>query len=634
MIFNLAKLTKDEPGSRAIRRTLLVISDSLILFISYCIGLLTNISGYENQFLKITNLPFSIIFFNLLIGIFFYIFTKQYKSLTRFSTSNILYQIALRNLILIIFFYISYVTIFKLVISLVNILLIWFLATSLMSIFRGILKDLTSLILPNKPKEISKIGIYGAGSAAYLLANSLDIDKSVEIIAFFDDNEELWGRSICGKNIYSPKLIANFSKELDYIVLAIVSLNEQQKNKIIFELKALDLPVYKFPSVNELKSQETNNSTNLNFYSCEELLGRDYRSPDPSLLGPGIENKVCCVTGAGGSIGSELVKQIIRHSPKKIILFEMNEYALYSLIQEISKSANGIEILNILGDVTKKNLLREVLNEYTVDVVFHAAAYKHVPLVEENPLTGIFNNIVSTRVICAESLRANVEKVIFISTDKAVRPTNVMGASKRLGELIVQSYSELALKGNKSRTIYSIVRFGNVLGSSGSVIPLFKKQILEGGPITLTHPDVIRYFMTIEEAVSLVLQASVLSKGGEVFLLDMGKPVKILELAKQMIKLSGLALRDENNVNGDIDIKIVGLREGEKLYEELLIDGKAEKTKHDLIFKARESFIPFERLSKKLDILEEYLDQNNTLEVLSVMNELVPEWKRKIHKND
>ena len=630
MIFNLKKLTKDEPGSRAIRRSILVISDSLILFISYCIGLLTNISGYENQFLKITNLPFFIIFFNLLIGIFFYIFTKQYKSLTRFSTSNILYQIALRNLILIIFFYISYVTIFKVVIPLVNILLIWFLATSLMSILRGILKDLTSIILPNKPKEISKIGIYGAGSAAYLLANSLDIDKSVEIIAFFDDNEELWGRSICGKNIYSPKLIANFSKELDYVVLAIVSLNEQQKNKIIFELKALDLPVYKFPSVNELKSQETNNSTNLNFYSCEELLGRDYRSPDPSLLGPGIENKVCCVTGAGGSIGSELVKQIIRHCPKKIILFEMNEYALYSLIQEISKSANGIEILNILGDVTKKNLLREVFNEHTVDVVFHAAAYKHVPLVEENPLTGIFNNIVSTRVICSESLRANVEKVIFISTDKAVRPTNVMGASKRLGELIVQSYSELALKGNRYRTIYSIVRFGNVLGSSGSVIPLFKKQILEGGPITLTHPDVIRYFMTIEEAVSLVLQASVLSQGGEVFLLDMGKPVKILELAKQMIKLSGLSLRDENNVNGDIDIKIVGLRDGEKLYEELLIDGKAQKTAHSLIFKVRESFITFEKLIKKLDVLEEYLIQNNNSEVLSLMNELVPEWKRKV----
>jgi FlaA1/EpsC-like NDP-sugar epimerase len=352
------------------------------------------------------------------------------------------------------------------------------------------------------------------------------------------------------------------------------------------------------------------------------------------LLGPSIKNKVCCVTGAGGSIGSELVKQIIRLIPKKIVLFEINEYSLYSLMQEISNINEDLEIVHILGDATKKNIVRNALIENSVDVLFHAAAYKHVPLVEENPLTGVFNNIVSTRLICEEALRADVEKVVFISTDKAVRPTNVMGASKRLGELIVQSYSELVTQDNKLNTIYSIVRFGNVLGSSGSVIPLFKKQILQGGPITLTHPDVTRYFMTIEEAVSLVIQTSVLSKGGEVFLLDMGKPVKIIELAKQMIKLSGLNLRDENNINGDIDIKVVGLREGEKLYEELLIDAKAEETEHSLIFKARESFIPFDKLKNKLDILEEYLVNNDTKLVLSVLKELVPEWERKKDKID
>ncbi len=632
MNFNLKNLLKenDTPGSRRIRRTFLMLSDSLILFLSYCIGLIINIFGIQNQFLRISKLPFSIIILNLIIGIIFYVITKQYKSLTRFSTSKILYQIALRNFILIMFFYFTCLTIFKIPISLLNIFLIWFLSTSLMSSFRGVLKDLINIIIPNKEKKVlKKIGIYGAGSAAYLLANSLDIDKSVNIIAFFDDNEELWGRSICGKNIYSPKLIPKFSEELDYMVLAIVSLSEEQKNKIIFDLKVLDLPVYKFPSVTEINDQENSNPSNLDLFSCEKLLGRDYRPPDPSLLGPSIKNKVCCVTGAGGSIGSELVKQIIRLNPKKIVLFEINEYSLYSLIQEISNLNKDIEIVHILGDATKKNLIRNALTENSVDVLFHAAAYKHVPLVEENPLSGIFNNIVSTRLICQESLRAKVKKVIFISTDKAVRPTNVMGASKRLGELIVQSYSELALKENKLNPIYSIVRFGNVLGSSGSVIPLFKKQILEGGPITLTHPDVIRYFMTIEEAVSLVLQTSVLSKGGEVFLLDMGKPVKILELAKQMIKLSGLTLRDKNNNNGDIDIKIVGLREGEKLYEELLIDGKAEKTEHSLIFKARESFIPYDQLKKKLDVLEENLAQNNSPEVFSIMQELVPEWKRK-----
>ena len=564
MNFILRNFIKDNDNHRSmrLRRTILVISDSLILFISYCIGLIINIFGIQNHFLRISKLPFSIIIFNLILGIIFYFLTKQYKSLTRFSTSKILYQIALRNFILIMFFYCTSLTIFKIPISLLNIFLIWFLSTSLMSIFRGVLKDLINIYIPNKDKKVlKKIGIYGAGSAAYLLANSLDIDKSVNIIAFFDDNEELWGRSICGKNIYSPKLIPNFAKELDYVVLAILSLSEEQKNKIIFDLKALDLPAYEYPSVTEIKNKETkNNSSNLNGFTCEELLGREYRSPDPSLLGPSITNKVCCVTGAGGSIGSELVKQIIRLMPKKIVLFEINEYSLYSLTQEISNITEDIEIVHILGDATKKNLVRNALIENSVDVLFHAAAYKHVPLVEKNPLTGIYNNIVSTRLICEEALRANVEKVIFISTDKAVRPTNVMGASKRLGELIVQSYSEFVTQDNELNTIYSIVRFGNVLGSSGSVIPLFKKQILQGGPITLTHQDVTRYFMTIEEAVSLVIQTSVLSRGGEVFLLDMGKPVKIIELAKQMIKLSGLSLRDENNINGDIDIKIETLR--------------------------------------------------------------------------
>ena len=635
MDINLKNLIKDidNPGSRKLRRTVLVISDSLILFFSYCIGLIINIFGIQNQFLRISKLPFSLIIFNLILGIIFYIITKQYKSLTRFSTSKILYQIAFRNFILILFFYFTCLTIFKIPISLLNIFLIWFLSTSLMSIFRGVLKDLINILIPNKDKKVlKKIGIYGAGSAAYLLANSLDIDKSVNIVAFFDDNEELWGRSICGKNIYSPKLIPNFAKDLDYMVLAIVSLNEKQKNKIIKDLKILNLPVYQFPSVTDLKNKETSNSSNLNYFTCEELLGRDYRPPDPTLLGPSITNKVCCVTGAGGSIGSELVKQIIRLNPKKIVLFEINEYNLYSLIQEISTVNRDIKVVNILGDATKKNLVRNALIENSVDVLFHAAAYKHVPLVEENPLTGVFNNTVSTRLICKEALRANVQKVIFISTDKAVRPTNVMGASKRLGELIVQSYSDLVQEDNKFNTIFSIVRFGNVLGSSGSVIPLFKKQILSGGPITLTHPDVIRYFMTIEEAVALVLQTSVLSQGGEVFLLDMGKPVKILELAKQMIKLSGLTLRDENNKKGDIAIEIIGLREGEKLYEELLIDGKAENTEHSLIFKVKESFIPFKKLSNELDILEENLVQNNTPKVFSIMHKLVPEWKRKINK--
>ena len=324
-----------------------------------------------------------------------------------------------------------------------------------------------------------------------------------------------------------------------------------------------------------------------------------------------------------------MVKQISRLKPTKLIAIEINEFSLYKLIQSIEKIDTGnVEIIYILGDATKKEFIKKIFKDNDIDILFHAAAYKHVPLVESNPVNGIFNNVISTKNLCEEALVANVEKVIFISTDKAVRPTNIMGTSKRLGEIIVQSYSELVRRDKKLKTIYSIVRFGNVLGSSGSVIPLFKKQIKEGGPITLTHPEVIRYFMTLKEAVSLVLQTSYLSEGGDVFLLDMGKPVKIIDLAKQMIKLSGLSIRDENNSNGDIAIEIIGLRHGEKLYEELLIDGKSEKTIHPLIFKAIESFIPFDELSVKLETLESCLLGNNLDQTLLILKELVPEWEK------
>ena len=285
-----------------------------------------------------------------------------------------------------------------------------------------------------------------------------------------------------------------------------------------------------------------------------------------------------------------------------------------------------IKIINILGNLTTKNFAKTIFNEHKIDVVFHAAAYKHVPLVESNPINGIYNNVISTKVICEESFKANIEKFIYISTDKAVRPTNVMGASKRLGEIIIQSFAELTNKKNSYTTNFSIVRFGNVLGSSGSVIPLFKEQITKGGPVTVTHNEVIRYFMTIKEAVSLVLQASSLSTGGEVFILDMGKPVKIIDLAKQLIKLSGLTIKDTINPKGDISIEVVGLRKGEKLYEELLINGKAEKTSHPLIFKAKEKLIPYEQLMPMLDRLEKHLKMHDKKEVFNLLKFLVPEW--------
>ncbi len=625
-----SKLERFLSSKKLGRRLILVLSDTLILIFSFVFGLILNIFPKENVQDIIRDLPILIILFNLIICIIFNLITKQYKSLTRFSSSIILYQIAIRNSILTFIFYLTNLLFNEYNIPFENLIFIWFLATALMSIFRIILKDFINKIITKKDVKISKVGIYGAGSAAYLLANSLDLDSTVEIVAFFDDNKELWGRSICGKTIYSPNSLSDFSEELDYIIFAIFSLDEQRKNKIYSFIKTFNIPVYKIPTVKELRDSENKRFLEDDYFSVEKFLGRDYIPPHPNLLGPSIKNKICCVTGAGGSIGSELVKQIIRLNPKRLIAIEINEFSLYKLIESIKKiEFKNIEIIFILGDATKKKFIRKIFKDNQVDIVFHAAAYKHVPLVESNPVNGIFNNVISTKILCEEALISNIEKVVFVSTDKAVRPTNVMGSSKRLGEIIVQSYSDLVRRDEKLNTIFSIVRFGNVLGSSGSVIPLFKKQIQEGGPITLTHPDVIRYFMTLKEAVALVLQTSYLSEGGEVFLLDMGKPIKIINLAKQMIKLSGLSIKDEKNPNGEIGIEIIGLRDGEKLYEELLIDGKSEKTKHPLIFKAIESYIAFEELSGKIKILEDFLLANDEEKSLKMLKELVPEWDKR-----
>ena len=335
-----------------------------------------------------------------------------------------------------------------------------------------------------------------------------------------------------------------------------------------------------------------------------------------------IKNSIICVTGAGGSIGSELCRQILNLNPKKLILIEISEPSLYSISQElINDFKTPQKIKTYLGNVIDKNFINEIFVKEKVEMVFHAAAYKHVPLVESNPLQGILNNYLSTKTICHCALEKKLSNVLLVSTDKAVRPTSIMGVSKRIAEIVCQYYSKI----NKN-TIYSMVRFGNVLGSSGSVVPLFKKQISKGGPITLTDVEVIRYFMTIDEAVHLMIESLNLAKGGEVFLLDMGKPMKILDLAKKMIFLSGLSIKDEKNPGGDIEIKIIGLRKGEKLYEELLIEAKSYETEHKKIFKARERLPSLKNIENNLYSLEKALIENDIKKVLTTSSKLVPEW--------
>ena len=410
---------------------------------------------------------------------------------------------------------------------------------------------------------------------------------------------------------------------IDQVLLAIPSLSRSERRRILDQLQSRGIPVMQVPSVHDLTSGHAQIDS-LRPIAIEDLLGRDEVPPDPNLLGPGILDSVVCVTGAGGSIGSELCRQIIDLSPVRLILLENSEPALYQIRQELLLSIpDGVELQAVLGSANDARLLQRLFVDQDVDLVFHAAAYKHVPLVESNPLAGLSNNVFSTHQVCLAATASNVSQVVLISTDKAVRPTNVMGASKRLAELVLQAHAAQA-----DSTRFSMVRFGNVLGSSGSVVPLFRRQISEGGPITLTHPEIIRYFMTIPEAASLVIQASVLTQSGDVFLLDMGEPVSIKVLAEQMVRLSGLSLRDADNPDGDIEIVCTGLRPGEKLYEELLIDAESHPTDHPLIYRAHERSIPPHLLWPQLHALYKAIKAQDVDRSLHLLADLVPDWKK------
>ena len=404
------------------------------------------------------------------------------------------------------------------------------------------------------------------------------------------------------------------------ILISIKSLTKNQKQEILKLKKYLNIPFVKLPVLEEMTNGkfQINSLPNL---TIDQLLNRYEINAREDLLKV-VENKIILITGGGGSIGSEILKQILNYKFKKLIIVESSEFNLYKILEEIKNYKYQDIIKPVLGSATNFKLIRSLIKKNGVDIVFHAAAYKHVPLVEKNPIAGIYNNVFSTKVICEASLNSKVKKVVLISTDKAVRPSNVMGASKRLSELILQAYNHKYQEIEKIN--FCMVRFGNVLCSSGSVVPLFTKQIENGGPITITDSKIERYFMTIPEAAQLVIQSAAMSKGGEVFLLDMGKPIKIIDLAKQMIIESGLTINDADNPDGDIEIISTGLRPGEKLFEELLINSEAKPTKHPLIFKANENFIELEEVESKLFLLEKSLINEEIDNSLIFLKELVP----------
>ncbi len=438
--------------------------------------------------------------------------------------------------------------------------------------------------------------IYGAGSSGRQLQLALNQGQEFFPVAFVDDASHLRKALIQGNNVYSPddigELIMRFG--VKKILLAIPSASRVVRQDVLRRLEPFPCEVLSIPGMADLVGGKAQ-INELKEVSIEDLLGRDPVAPIPELLNANITGKRVMVTGAGGSIGSELCRQIIRCKPEKLILFELSEYGLYAIDKELSDVCEhegiDVEIVPLLGSVQRQNRLFTIMSNLKVQTVYHAAAYKHVPLVEYNVVEGVRNNIFGTLYCAQAAIESGVEAFVLISTDKAVRPTNTMGATKRLAELILQ-----ALASAQNQTRFCMVRFGNVLGSSGSVVPLFRKQIRDGGPLTVTHPDIIRYFMTIPEASQLVIQAGAMGSGGDVFVLDMGQPVKIIELAHRMIRLSGLTLKNEQNPNGDIEVKITGLRPGEKLFEELLIGDNVLGTHHPRIMKANEQLLPWAEL--------------------------------------
>ena len=473
--------------------------------------------------------------------------------------------------------------------------------------------------------------IYGAGSAGRQLATAMDNDYKMRIAGFVDDNPLLHGQVLNGKKIYSSEDLDTIilSKKINYLLLALPSVNRSKKAEIFNKISNLRVIVRTLPSIENLIEGKVSIS-DIKELEVGDILDRDIISPVHELLIKNIESKVVLVSGAGGSIGSELCRQIIMLNPIKLVLVEISEFALYKIyeeLNEISKKFNLIpvpKIISLLASSQDENKMQQIISSYKVDTIYHTAAYKHVPLVEENICEGVKNNIFGTLAITKAAIAEQVSNFVLVSSDKAVRPTNVMGASKRVAELCLQA---LYKNSKKKETKLCMVRFGNVLDSSGSVIPKFKKQIKEGGPITLTHPDVTRYFMTIPEAAELVIQASSMTKGSDVFALEMGEPVKILDLIKKIIILSGLSVQDDANPEGDIKIQVIGLRPGEKLYEELFLGENLQSTGHIKIKKSTDLYIPWEELEPDLKLLEILINEGKVEKIINLLQKLVKEYK-------
>ena len=470
-----------------------------------------------------------------------------------------------------------------------------------------------------------RVVIYGAGDAGIQLASALRVSKEMQPIAFIDSDSSLHGTYLGGIKVLHPKKLERFALrgKVDEVLIAMPSASKLTLRSLLKEIENYSVKVRILPGLAELAEGKVLVSE-LKEVDISDLLGRKEAEANQDLINKNIAQKVVLITGAGGSIGSEISRQVARKA-SKIILLDTNEYALYSIKNEIENLLPETELHAVLGSVTNKKRITEICKAFAVDTVYHAAAYKHVPLVEENPFEAVFNNIIGTQACVQAAIDAEVETFVLISTDKAVRPTNIMGATKRFSEMILQSLA--AKEDIAKRTRITMVRFGNVLGSSGSAIPLFQQQISDGGPLTVTDPEVVRYFMTIPEAAELVIQAGAMGQGGDLFVLDMGEPVQILELAKRLISLSGKEVKNEENPEGDIEIIFTGLRPGEKLFEELLIGDDVRDTQHRQIFKANEEYISWKEVEEYLIEIKEASSSSDHIKLRNIFQQTVSGFK-------
>jgi FlaA1/EpsC-like NDP-sugar epimerase len=551
-------------------------------------------------------------------------FLGLYRALVRYITGKILIAVGKGALIAAVVLYAAGITLDSSLPRSVPIIFAMFVFLSV-----GGLRFVIRKVFRN-PNQLNKraVIIYGAGEAGLQLLNSLFHGRDYAPVALVDDDPSLQNLAVGGLSVFAPDQIPRLVTETgaQVVLLAIPSMGRVRRREIVDELEDLQLEIKTIPGMSDIISGKAKISE-LRTVSAEDLLGRDPIAPDPELLGKNITGRVVMVSGAGGSIGSELCRQILSQRPSTLVLYDMSELALYTIEAELSGTAKGMQyqtkVFPILGSVQHSRRLEAAIKAFDVQTIYHAAAYKHVPLVEENVVEGIRNNVFGTLVITSAAKKLGVENFILISTDKAVRPTNIMGATKRVAELICQAHAQEA-----SSTLFSMVRFGNVLGSSGSVIPRFRAQIEKGGPVTVTHKDINRYFMTIPEAAQLVIQAGALGQGGDVFVLDMGEPVKIIDLAMSMIKLHGLRPYMVDHPDqflpekGDIPVCVTGLRKGEKLYEELLIGNDPSPTQHPRIMTASEDLLPMNELTAVLDRLFTACENFDLPAIVAILYEL------------